>query len=169
MGSRIAVGIYLFAIIAANLIILQFGPAASIWNAFFLIGLDLTLRDSLHDAWQGKSLWIKMFALICAGSVITVFLNMDAMQIAIASAVAFGFAGFGDALVYQLMRKRIFLFRANGSNLAGSIIDSVLFPTLAFGVFIPEIIIGQFLAKVIGGFLWSIIIVKIRYRIRLTA
>ena len=49
--------IYLVAIVSANLLIIWFGPAVSILNAFFLIGLDLSLRDRLHDLWKGEGLW----------------------------------------------------------------------------------------------------------------
>ena len=50
------------------------------------------------------------------------------------------------------------MVRANGSNVAGSALDSVIFPTMAFGVFMPEIILGQFLAKIGGGAIWSFVI-----------
>ena len=150
--------IYLVAIVLANLTLLLFGPTASIFNAFILIGLDLSLRDKLHDQWHGKNLWLKMLALICGGSAITVALNWDALPIAIASSVAFLASGIGDAVVYSRLRKFRFLVRANGSNVAGSALDSVIFPTMAFGVFMPEIILGQFLAKIGGGAIWSFVI-----------
>ena len=60
----IAVYIYLAAIVVANISLLSFGPVASIFNAFILIGLDLSLRDKLHDEWKGRHLWWKMLALI---------------------------------------------------------------------------------------------------------
>ena len=154
----ILVVIYLAAIVLANLLLLWFGPVASIYNAFILIGLDLSLRDKLHDHWDGENLWVKMLALICGGSAITVALNWDALPLAIASSVAFLASGIGDAVVYSRLRKFRFLVRANGSNVAGSALDSVIFPTMAFGVFMPEIILGQFLAKIGGGAIWSFVI-----------
>ena len=160
----IAVIVYLAAIVSANLSLIFFGPAASIFNAFILIGLDLSLRDRLHDQWKGRHLWLKMLALICGGSAITIALNWDALPIALASATAFLLAGIGDALVYSKLRGKIFLVRSNGSNLAGSAIDSVVFPTMAFGVFMPEIILGQFVAKLAGGGIWSWILDEQRKR-----
>ena len=154
--------IYLVAIVLANLTLLLFGPTASIFNAFILIGLDLSLRDKLHDQWYGKNLWLKMLALICGGSAITVALNWEALPIAIASATAFLASGIGDALLYAKLRNYKFLIRANGSNVAGSALDSVIFPTMAFGVFMPEIIIGQFVAKIGGGAVWSFILSKLK-------
>jgi len=150
--------IYLSAIILANFSVLWFGPVSTPINAFLLIGLDLTLRDALHDFWKGKMLWVKMFILILSGSAITFVINQDAMQIAIASSVAFGAAGLADALVYNLLFKKKFLIRSNSSNTAGALTDSILFPTLAFGSVLPWIILGQFIAKVFGGFIWSLIL-----------
>ena len=160
----IAVITYLIAIVVANLTLLWFGPQAAIINAFLLIGLDLSLRDKLHDQWEGKHLWFKMLALICGGSAITVVLNWEALPIAIASATAFLAAGIGDALLYMRLRKYKFLIRSNGSNVAGSALDSVIFPTMAFGVFMPEIILGQFVAKIAGGAIWSFILQKTYYK-----
>ena len=154
----IAVITYLIAIVVANLTLLWFGPQAAIINAFLLIGLDLSLRDKLHDQWQGNNLWLKMLALICGGSAITVVLNWEALPIAIASSTAFLVAGIGDALLYERLRKYKFMIRSNGSNVAGSALDSVIFPTMAFGVFMPEIILGQFVAKIAGGAIWSFIL-----------
>ena len=154
----IAVAAYLVAIVVANMTLLWFGPQVAILNAFLLIGLDLSLRDKLHDQWHGKHLWWKMLALICGGSVITVVLNWEALPITMASATAFLAAGIGDALVYTGLSKYKFLIRSNGSNVAGSALDSIIFPTMAFGVLMPEIIIGQFIAKVAGGGIWSFIL-----------
>ena len=67
-------------------------------------------------------------------------------------------AGVGGSLVYAGLRKKHFMIRANGSNVAGSAIDSIVFPTLAFGVFMPEIVLGQFVTKFLGGFLWSLVL-----------
>lgn len=156
-----AIFFYLLAIISANLIVSYYGPASSIFIAFFLIGLDLSLRDYLHDKWRGN-LTVKMGALILTGSIITVLLNKDAIQIAIASSAAFGIAAIGDSIVYHILRKRIFLIRANGSNVIGSVLDSTLFPLIAFNSVMPLIMLGQFIAKILGGFLWSLLINKIK-------
>jgi uncharacterized PurR-regulated membrane protein YhhQ (DUF165 family) len=48
--------------------------------------------------------------------------------------------------------------RANASNATGALVDSLIFPTIAFGVLMPHIIAMQFVAKVFGGFLWSLIL-----------
>ncbi len=152
--------VYLVAIIAANMSVAIFGPVSTIFNAFFLVGLDLTTRDGLHEMWKGRTFIWKMGGLICVGSIITVLLNRDAMQIAIASTVAFAGAAVVDTVVYWLMGDRARIFKSNGSNLFSSATDSLLFPTIAFGVFMPTVVIGQFVAKVAGGFLWSLVFQK---------
>jgi uncharacterized PurR-regulated membrane protein YhhQ (DUF165 family) len=55
-----------------------------------------------------------------------------------------------------------FLIKANGSNFGSALVDSVLFPTIAFGVFMPLIFLGQFLAKVFGGLFWSVVLERLR-------
>lgn len=46
--------IYISALVIANLLVAHFGPWFSPINAFLLIGLDLSLRDYLHDKWKKK-------------------------------------------------------------------------------------------------------------------
>jgi uncharacterized PurR-regulated membrane protein YhhQ (DUF165 family) len=151
--------LYLAAIVAANLIVVRFGPSSAIIVAFLFIGLDLTTRDYLHDAWRGKHLWWKMLLLIATGSALSWFLNREAGQIALASFVAFAGAGLADTLVYWLLGEKSRLLRINGSNVVSAGVDSFLFPSLAFGW--PPlwgIVLGQFVAKVGGGFIWSLIL-----------
>lgn len=153
--------VYLVAIVAANLSVAYFGPQAVIANAFLLIGLDLTTRDKLHELWHNDRLWLRMFALILAGSIITVILNAGAWQIALASTVAFGAAAVVDAIVYQGLFGRHKLVKMNGSNVLSAAVDSVLFPAIAFGFpLMWPIMLGQFAAKVLGGLLWSFVIAR---------
>lgn len=154
----IAVLIYVGAITVANLSVATFGPWVSPLNSFLLIGLDLSLRDGLHDRWAGKALWPRMLGMIAAAGAVSWLLNPAAGQIALASAIAFMAAAMVDALVYQRLHERPFLQRANGSNAAGALADSLLFPTIAFGGFLPHIVALQFAAKVAGGAVWAWVI-----------
>jgi uncharacterized PurR-regulated membrane protein YhhQ (DUF165 family) len=52
------------------------------------------------------------------------------------------------------------LFRSIGSNVVGAAVDSLLFPTIAFGVFMPHIVVAQFVSKVAGGAVWAWIFSK---------
>lgn len=146
----LAIVIYAAAMTAANLLIVAFGPAISPLNSFLFIGLDLALRDWLHvrmRAWQ-------MLALIAASGALTYLLNQAASKIAVASAVAFMCAAAVDWSAFSVMRGS-WLKRSNTSNIAGAAVDSLVFPTLAFGVLMPHIIAMQFVAKVCGGAVWS--------------
>ena len=155
---------YLFAVIAANLTVALWGPGWSVANAFLFIGLDLTARDGLHDAWRGKGLRWKMTLLVASGSVISWLLNAGAARIAVASFVAFAAAGTIDVAVYEWATRRGVgrLRRINESNVAAGAADSVLFPTVAFGAFLPVIMAGQFAAKVFGGVVWGWLLGRFR-------
>jgi hypothetical protein len=146
----IAIATYAAAMTLANLSIAHFGPWVSPINAFVLIGLDLALRDYLHvrvKAWQ-------MGALIAATSALTSILNPAAGMIAVASSVSFTVAALVDWATFARLRGS-WLYRANGSNVAGAAVDSLIFPTVAFGVLMPQIVLAQFVAKVAGGAIWA--------------
>lgn len=149
----IAIATYAVAMTIANLSVAHFGPWVSPINAFVLIGLDLALRDWLHvrlKVWQ-------MGALIAATGALTYVLNPGAGQIAVASAIAFTAAALVDWGTFARLRGS-WMVRANGSNVAGAAVDSLVFPTLAFGVLMPHIVVMQFVAKVAGGAIWSVIL-----------
>jgi uncharacterized PurR-regulated membrane protein YhhQ (DUF165 family) len=150
MNLTIAIAAYALAMTLANLSVAALGPSVTPINAFFLIGLDLALRDWLHvrlKVWQ-------MGALIAATGALTYLLNPTAGQIAIASACAFTAAALVDWGMFARLRGS-WMFRANGSNVAGAAVDSLLFPTIAFGALMPHIVAMQFVAKVAGGALWA--------------
>lgn len=145
----LAILIYAAAMTLANLSIAAFGPSVTPINAFILIGLDLALRDWLHvrlKPWQ-------MGALIACTGLLTYTLNPDAGMIAIASSVAFTTAALVDWATFTRLRGS-WLYRANGSNVVGAAVDSLLFPTIAFGALMPGIVAAQFVAKIAGGALW---------------
>lgn len=164
--TALLVAAYLGAIVAANLLVATYGPAISVVNAFVLIAFDLTGRDALHERWRGRGLWWRMALLIATGSVISWVLNVSAGQIALASFVAFAVSGGLDALTYALLGERAYLLRVNGSNVVSAAADSLIFPTLAFGALLWPIVLGQFVAKVAGGFVWSLILRAVSLRRR---
>lgn len=154
----LAVLIYVAAIVAANLSIAHFGPWVSPINAFLLIGMDMALRDHLHDRWRDRGLWPRMLALIAGSGLVSYILNQAAGQIAVASVVAFCASGVVDAAVYHAARSWSWVQRSNASNAAAALADSVIFPTIAFGALLPQIVALQFAAKVAGGAAWAFII-----------
>ena len=148
-----AIFTYAIAMTLANLSIATFGVWVSPINAFIFIGLDLALRDWLHiklKMWQ-------MGALIVSTGLLTYALNPAAGIIAIASALSFMLAALADWAVFAKITGSWFK-RANVSNVAGAAVDSIAFPTIAFGVLMPEIIAMQFIAKVFGGAIWSLVL-----------
>lgn len=152
------VAIYLAAIVAANLSVAHFGPSIAILNAFLFIGLDLTTRDALHERWKHDELMLRMGALLVAGGLISYVLNAGAAQIAIASTVSFALAATADFIVYAALGERTYMVRVNGSNVVSATVNSLVFPFLAFGSLMPGIVLGLFAAKVLGGFVWSLVL-----------
>ena len=158
--------IFLGAIVSANLVLYFFGPVPwAMVNGFIFIGLDFVIRDKLHEIWE-THLWKRMLGLIFTGSAISVFFNLGALQIAVASFIAFLVAGMVDAVIYHALKGKRWLIKSNASNAGGSIADSILFPTIAFGAFMPEIILGQIVSKFFGGVLWSFLITKLNLKIK---
>jgi hypothetical protein len=157
------VGLWLAAITAANLISAHFGPSASIYNAFALIGLTLVLRDRLHDLWQSGRVW-KMGLLILTGSLLAYVVTPSAGRIGLASGIAFLCAESIDAIVYQAVHRWPWLERSNTSNFFGAAVDSLVFPTIAFGGVLWGITVGQFTAKVAGALLFTLAIQRFRVR-----
>lgn len=152
----ILIFVYAVAMTLANLSIAAFGPWVSPINAFIFIGLDLVLRDVLHEKlkpWQ-------MGALIGATGLITYGLNPSAGMIAVASAVSFTAAAVVDWGVF-LKAQGTWFARSTKSNIAGAAVDSLVFPTVAFGVLMPHIVAMQFVAKVIGGAVWGYLIKRV--------
>ena len=148
---------YAIAMTLANLSIATFGVWVSPINAFLFIGLDLALRDWLQmqiKAWQ-------MAVLIAVSGSLTYALNQNAGMIAIASAISFTVAALVDWAVFLKITGSWFK-RANVSNVAGAAVDSIAFPTIAFGIFMPEIVALQFLAKIAGGAIWTYLLGKIK-------
>lgn len=155
MTLTIAILAYAAAMTLANLSVAAFGPAISPINAFVLIGLDLSLRDWLHVRIRP----LQMLALIAATGLLAYVLNPAAGAIAIASSVAFTAAALVDWATFAGLRGS-WSFRANGSNVAGAAVDSLIFPTLAFGALMPTIVLLQFLAKVGGGAFWTWVLAR---------
>lgn len=143
--------IYVASICAANFSVHLFGPAVTPLNAMLLIGLDFVIRDKLHESIG----IVKMMMLIIVAGAISFAINPATDMIAIASVSAFALASLTDAGVYQSLISRTWLVKSNGSNIASSAVDSVVFHLIAFGSFMPWVVAGQFVAKVAGGAVWS--------------
>lgn len=153
--------IYVTAMVAANYTVMLFGPWFSIINSFVFIGLDLSLRDMWHERRGLRG----SIALVFVSGVISYTVNPAMGMIAVASFAAFTLSGLADAIVYQRLNSMSYIFRANGSNVTGALVDSIVFPVVAFGGFPIEIIVGQIVAKVAGGALWGALINRFRVKL----
>lgn len=143
--------IYILSICAANFSVHLFGPVVTPLNAFLFIGLDFVIRDKLHE----RIGIIRMLVLVAVAGAISFAVNPATDMIAIASVSAFALAAVTDATVYQALIRKPWLVKSNGSNIASSAVDSLVFPLIAFGAFLPLVVIGQFAAKVFGGAIWA--------------
>lgn len=162
-SQLVLIGMYLTAIVAANLSVAFFGLQFAILNQFLFIGLDLTARDSLHDLWGRNRLALKMGALIAAGSVLSAALSIQALPIAAASFLAFVATGIADTLVYAVLTQRGAFIRMNGSNIVSGAVDTITFSYFAFGLpFNWPILAGVYIAKLTGGAFWAFIITRFK-------
>lgn len=162
--------IYLAAIVAANLSLVWFVPVygplrVTLFNAAAFIALDLVVRDRLHARWHHHQLRRKMGMLITTGAALSFVLALifpgpgmwyDWLRVACASALAFWLSSAADAWRFEQLRHRPWLVRSNHSNIVGAAVDSLIFVPLAFLQFQPITMFGQFAAKSIGGFIWSV-------------
>src|SRR6516165_388022 len=153
------VAVWLGAIVAANLTLTHWGPGWILPNAFFLIGLDFITRDRLADFW-GTTRFAKMAVLIAAGGALSYWLNDDAAKIAVASTISFCAAELVEAVSYHVLRHQQWEDRAPKAALTAAIVDSILFPTLAFGTFVFTVSFGQFCAKLAGATFWTWIVAR---------
>lgn len=155
------VALYLGAAAAANLAVARYGSAAMPVTAFLLIPFDLSSRDLLHERWEGRGLFLRMAALVAAGSTLSYLISPSSGRVALASAASFAVAGGADALAYHVLRGWPRSSRMNLSNVCGAVFDSVAFPLLAFGATTFWLSAGQAGTKVAGGYLWTLLFVRL--------
>lgn len=148
-----AIAAYAAAMTLANLSVAHFGPSVVVINAFVLIGLDLALRNWLALRLSRK----EMLGLIAGSAALSYVLNPASGQIALASFIAFGTSALADWLTFSTIAGQ-WLRRCVGGVTVGAAVDSLLFPTIAFGALMPSIVLAQFAAKVAGGVLWAVAI-----------
>jgi len=171
MRSVPLIVMYLAAIVLANVSFALWGMAVEPWISMLLIGLDLTSRDYLHRAWGHRGLAWKMGLLILSGSALSALLGLvlpfvgsdpptaiegGIVRVAIASAAAFAAAGTVDTLTYGLLRQR--WLRINGSNLVAGLVDSAVFPIVAFNELNWELVLYFEAIKFVGGAFWWLVL-----------
>ena len=123
-------------------------------SAVLLAGLALVLRDGVHHFLGTR--WA--FYSIIAGTVLSGFVSEP--NLVIASAVAFLFSETADLIVYTPLRKRFPAWAIVASGFAGSIVDSMLFLSIAFGSL--DYVVGQVFGKFEMSVLAAVLIVMLR-------
>ncbi|MET0483402.1 MAG: VUT family protein [Aestuariivirgaceae bacterium] len=108
-------------------------------SGVILIGLALALRDAIHERYSARV----VFLAIMAGAALSVLVAPAAL--AIASGAAFLLSETADLLVYAPLRQQNRPLAVLASGLVGSVVDSAVFLSLAFGSL--EYLIGQVLGK----------------------
>lgn len=155
MNKIITSVVYVLLILISNWSAGKFGPIITPLNAFLFIGADLALRDYL----QCRMDRTEMFVVLLIASTATYVLNTAPVMIALASCAAFAVSQIVDYVVFTKSGGSWFS-RANKSNVAGAAVDSVVFPTIAFGEILPVIVLSQLICKVLGGILFSFLLSK---------
>jgi queuosine precursor transporter len=134
-----------WALVKFGVVSIGFGLSAP--AGVFFAGLAFGLRDVLHELGGVR---IVLWAIL-AGTALAYVLEASVvlpgglLPIALASAVAFFFAEISDLIVYTPLRERNWPLAVVASNVVGSVADSALFLTLAFGSL--DFIAGQVIGK----------------------
>jgi len=152
MNTTLLVSLYLIIIVFANLFVLHFGQPALLLSAVVLVPFDFAVRTELQSRWSDQNLWLKLLSLMIAGGLLTVMTIPEAGQIAFASVVAFICSSIGGAVAFKFFSDGILSHDEVKILTVGvmSIIDSFLFPILAFDSVNGLLIIFQVFAK------WSV-------------
>ena len=116
-------------------------------SGVLLAGFALVLRDALQNL-LGK-LWT--IVAIVAGAILSAFLAPS--EIVLGSTLAFFFSELADFLVYTPLREKHLTLAIILSGLVGSVLDSLIFLSLAFGSldFVVGQVIGKFWMSLLGG------------------
>lgn len=167
LAEVVCVVLFITVMAVANLVIATFGPWLLPVTAFVSVGISMVARDYLHDVWSGQpgGFWLRMFSMVVAAGALAWLVDANAGLVAIASALALTGSAIVDTAAFAWLIRSRWLIRSNGSNIFGSLADSIIFPLVAFGVagvggwqaFIL-LVLAQSATKAAGGLFWSLVI-----------
>lgn len=152
---------YLIALIAANLIVKHFGSHGLWFSSAILIPFDFVCRCIFHESWKGIKLVKNLILLTLVSGIITVALNYNALNIALASFAGIVSVQIAAGLFYQRFKNKSYFFKVNISDLIAIIVDSIVFQYVAFQLIDFNVTGGQILIKIFGGLFWYFIIFKL--------
>lgn len=146
---------------AANLAIAAIGPWLLPVTAFVSVGIVLVSRDYLHDMWAtrpGGGFWPRMLGMILAAAILAAIVDPASGRVGAASVLALTGAALVETGVFHALFRRRWMIRSNGSNIAGALADSTIFPLVAFGFGVEGLLLliaTQAATKTLGGLFWS--------------
>jgi queuosine precursor transporter len=144
---------FIATVYAANWMLTHYG----VWSIGALLvpagtlfaGLGFLLRCCLQEV--ASRAWV-LGAILC-GALLSLWLGASVtipgghVQVAVASACAFGFSELADWSTYTPLRRRTIVGGLSAAQAVGAIVDTTLFLFLAFGSFTWNLWVGQFLGK----------------------
>lgn len=146
--ESILVAAYLLAVTITTAISGALGPLASVIDSLPGIGLVIVIRNQLHEQWRPQACrWLTILVLMgTAGSLAA---NATHPRVALASGTAFLAATLAASILWNHHHRL--------SVVAFAVIDSLIFPWIAFGSFIVWVTTGQIAAKILGAIIWTLI------------
>ena len=147
MSTRALVVVYLAVLVAANIAVYLTGQAALLLTGLVLVPFDFAVRVRLQEAWAGRGLWLRLFALMIGGGILTVVTLPNAHQVALASVTAFACGSILGAVAYAAIARRRVTWARAVSLATMAAVDSIVFPLLAFDQVSIWLMIGQFAMK----------------------
>ncbi|MFC7276254.1 VUT family protein [Paractinoplanes rhizophilus] len=128
-------------VVASNWLTAEYGLIGGFVTAgTFTAGLVLAARDAVRET---AGVWSAL-GCVAVGAGLSVFMSTPAL--ALASGVAFAVSEAVDTLVYEPLRRQGRVRALAWSNLVGSVVDSLLFLTIA-GFPLWPAIVGQVAVK----------------------
>lgn len=161
LGKIVFVLLYLTALVISNLVVKHYGAPGLYFASSVLIPFDFICRCIFHETWKGKQLVINLLILTVVSGIITIAINIEAVNIATASFFGIIAVQISAGITYQILKKTKYLYKVNISDIVAVIFDSLTFQLIAFSVINWQVTSLQMLIKIIGGLIWYIIIFKI--------
>ncbi len=137
--------LYLAIIVVANILVSWFGQPILLLTALVLIPVDFVIRTYLQERWTTDdpwNLWLRLLLLLTAGAFLTVISVAGTGRIAVASLLAFIASSLTGAMVYSFTEGHQEQ-RRTYSLISMSIVDSIIFPIVAFSEVSWLLIIAQ--------------------------
>lgn len=132
---------YVATFCVVNLVVNNFGPWVVPFTTMCCVAANMLGRDRLLLK-SGPQFSIS--ACIVAGT-LTVFLNTEALQVALGSLAAVTTSGCVSAVAWRVFPGRRWL-----CNVISGAADSLVFPTVAFLTFLPGVCAAMFAGKVVA-------------------